>query len=32
MVYTLDPLRDPRWDEFVSRHDSASVFHSPAVA
>ena len=29
MVYTLDPLRDPRWAEFISRHDSASVFHSP---
>jgi CelD/BcsL family acetyltransferase involved in cellulose biosynthesis len=28
MVYTLDPLRDPRWAEFVSRHNSASVFHS----
>ena len=28
-VYTIDPLHDPRWAEFVSRHDSASVFHSP---
>ena len=29
MVYTLDPLQDPRWAEFVSQNDSASVFHSP---
>jgi len=28
-VYTLDPLRDPRWPEFLERHPSASVFHSP---
>ena len=28
MVYTTDPLRDPRWADFVARHDSASVFHS----
>jgi CelD/BcsL family acetyltransferase involved in cellulose biosynthesis len=28
MVYTLDPLSDPRWTEFLSRHASASVFHS----
>jgi GNAT acetyltransferase-like protein len=27
-VYTLDPLRDPRWPEFLERHSSASVFHS----
>lgn len=27
-VYTLDPLRDVRWPEFVGRHQSASVFHS----
>jgi hypothetical protein len=24
----LDPLRDPRWPEFLERHSSASVFHS----
>lgn len=29
IVYTLDPLRDPRWDDFISQHSSASVFHSP---
>jgi len=27
-VYTIDPLHDPRWPEFVGRHGSASVFHS----
>ncbi|MFP5229774.1 MAG: lipid II:glycine glycyltransferase FemX [Acidobacteriota bacterium] len=27
-VHTLDPLRDPRWAEFVDRHESASVFHT----
>ena len=27
-VYTLDPLEDPRWPEFLERHPSASVFHS----
>ena len=30
MVYTIDPLHDARWAEFISRHDSASVFHTPA--
>src|SRR3989441_4735655 len=28
-VYSLDPLEDPRWPEFVGRHPSASVFHAP---
>jgi hypothetical protein len=28
MVYTIDPLTDPRWDELVESHPSASVFHS----
>lgn len=27
-VYKIDPIRDIRWAEFISRHDSASVFHS----
>jgi hypothetical protein len=27
-VYTIDPIHDPRWAEFIGRHDSASVFHS----
>lgn len=29
-VRTLDPLTDPRWDEFVQTHRLASVFHSRA--
>ena len=28
MVYTINPLQDPRWPEFVSHHPSASVFHT----
>jgi hypothetical protein len=27
-VYTLDPLKDPRWNEFVELHPAASVFHT----
>jgi CelD/BcsL family acetyltransferase involved in cellulose biosynthesis len=27
-VYSLDPLRDPRWPEFVGQHPNASVFHT----
>jgi len=27
-VSVLDPLRDPRWSEFVERHPDASVFHT----
>jgi hypothetical protein len=27
-VYELDPLLDPRWNEFVERHPRSSVFHS----
>jgi hypothetical protein len=27
-VYTIDPLRDARWAEFISCHNSASIFHS----
>ena len=27
-VYAVDPLRDPRWPEFLERHRSASIFHS----
>lgn len=30
MVYTIDPLRDPRWADFVASHKSSSVFHRPA--
>lgn len=28
-VYSFDPLRDPRWVEFLQRQPHASVFHSP---
>lgn len=27
-VYSIDPLHDPRWPEFVCRHPNASVFHT----
>ena len=27
-IYEIDPLRDPRWNDFVQRHPRASVFHS----
>ena len=27
-VYTIDPVRDPRWADLVDRHPSSSVFHS----
>jgi CelD/BcsL family acetyltransferase involved in cellulose biosynthesis len=26
--HTIEPLKDPRWDEFLRRHSHASVFHS----
>jgi hypothetical protein len=29
-VYSLDPLRDPRWEALVRGHPAGSVFHSPA--
>lgn len=29
-VYMTDPLRDLRWAEFINRHSSSSVFHSPS--
>src|SRR5215469_16678772 len=28
VAYCIDPLRDPRWDEFLQRHPRASLFHS----
>lgn len=28
MVHQIDPLRDPRWPEFLRRHRCASVFHT----
>lgn len=27
-AYKIDPLRDPRWTEFVRRHPRSSVFHT----
>lgn len=27
-VYTIDPLHDPRWAEFVERHPRSSIFHT----
>jgi CelD/BcsL family acetyltransferase involved in cellulose biosynthesis len=27
-VYTLNPLEDSRWNEFVERHEQSSVFHT----
>jgi hypothetical protein len=29
-VYQLNPLQDPRWQEFLLRHPDASMFHTPA--
>jgi lipid II:glycine glycyltransferase (peptidoglycan interpeptide bridge formation enzyme) len=29
-IYTLNPLRDPRWPEFLQSHPAASVFHTPS--
>jgi hypothetical protein len=28
IIYSLDPLQDSRWSEFVTRHPRASVFHT----
>ncbi len=28
-VYTLNPLHDSRWVDFVERHPRASIFHTP---
>jgi len=27
-VFTLDPLKDDRWAEFIGRHESSSIFHT----
>src|SRR5271165_3889126 len=27
-IYDLDPLQDPRWEDFLERHPQASVFHT----
>jgi Acetyltransferase (GNAT) domain len=28
-IYSIDPLRDPRWAELSEKHPRASVFHTP---
>lgn len=28
-VFVIDPIRDPRWPEFLERHPKASMFHTP---
>lgn len=28
-VYTLDPLHDSRWNDFIEGHPCASIFHTP---
>jgi hypothetical protein len=30
MHYWIDPITDSRWPEFILRHPSSSVFHTPA--
>jgi hypothetical protein len=27
-LYQIDPVRDPRWPEFLERHPDASIFHT----
>jgi CelD/BcsL family acetyltransferase involved in cellulose biosynthesis len=29
-VYEVDPLKDPRWEEFLQAHPGSSFFHTPA--
>lgn len=29
MLYRIKPIEDARWDEFLQRHERASVFHTP---
>src|ERR1700674_839023 len=28
-IHKFDPLKDPRWPEFLHRHPDASIFHTP---
>jgi len=28
-VYTIDPVNDERWGEFLEKHPAASIFHTP---
>jgi hypothetical protein len=30
VIYTIDPLKDTRWAEFIAGNDKSSVFHTPA--
>jgi CelD/BcsL family acetyltransferase involved in cellulose biosynthesis len=30
VIYTIDPLKDTRWREFIAGNDNSSVFHTPA--
>jgi len=29
MIYSIDPIRDRRWETFVERHPHSSIFHRP---
>jgi len=29
MHFWIDPVKDPRWEEFVNRHPDSSIFHTP---
>src|SRR5215472_5913389 len=29
IVNAIDPIRDPRWEQFLATHPAASVFHTP---
>lgn len=28
-LYAIDPLRDPRWVQFLAKHPQSSIFHTP---
>ena len=28
MIYTFNPLEDPRWEEFARKHPCASIYHT----
>jgi hypothetical protein len=30
VIYSIDPLKDTRWAEFIARNENSSVFHTPA--
>jgi CelD/BcsL family acetyltransferase involved in cellulose biosynthesis len=29
-IHSIDPLKDPRWPEFLQSHPHASIFHTPS--